>query len=324
MAQAQSFNVVNNREDKTDFLTTVAPEQTPILSGHPKFRAQQATLIEFTADNLENVSFDGVMEGSDQTTHEDKTENRVLLSNRYQEERRAYSVSNIQNMVNVAGVSTEEAFAKAKAMLELKLDLESAIGSTNDLQAGSGLVASKMRGLGAWINSSTSTIDADVRTPSASEGTTSTLTESAFNDVLQSVFETAGSAQDMRLYAGSELQRKVADFTRAEGTTTPTPFVVNSDQSSREIIFSVQFYRGDFANVQIISDLFLGRTSGSGLTTASKQTGYLLTDEMVNVSVWEQPNIVEQVDNGGGPRGFARSILTTVVKNPKGLGKFSG
>ncbi len=324
MAKAESFNVVNNREDKTDLYTIVSPEETPMLSGLPKFRAQTATLIEWTADDYENVSFAGTIEGTDQTTHKDKTENRVLLSNRYQEERRPYAVSNIQNKVDVAGVSDEVSFAQSKAMVELKRDLESALGSNEEVQLGSGAQASKLRGLGKWIDSSNTNIDSSVRTPSASEGTTSTLSESSFNDVLQSVFEQSGSVMDMRLYAGPTLQRKISDFTRAEGNTTPTPFIVNSDQSSREIVFSVQFYRGDFANVQIISDLFLGRTSGSGLTTASKQTGYLVDPDKVHCSVWEDMNIVEQTDNGGGPRGFARGILTSIVKNPKGLGMFSG
>ena len=324
MAQAQSYNVVNNREDLTDLLTTVAPEQTPILSSAPKYRAQNATLMEWTANDLDNPTYTGTQEGQDQTTHGDKTANRVTLSNRYQEERKGYSVSNIQQMNATAGVPDEEAEAKAQSIIELKTNIESAFGSDNDLQAGSGLNNSLLRGLGAWINASTATIDASVRPPAASLGTTSTLTESGFNDVLQSVYDSAGVVQNMKLYAGSTLQRTVSEFTRAEGSTTPTPFIVNSNQSDREIVMSVQFYRGDFANVEVISDQFLGRTSGSAITTASKQRGYLISDDKVSVSVWKAPHIFEQSDEGGGPRGFACGIQTLVVKNPKGLGKFSG
>ena len=58
-----------------------------------------------------------------------------------------------------------------------------------------------MRGLGAWVNNSTSTIPSAVRTPSASIGTTSGLTESGFNDVLQSVFDSSGVVQNMNLFA---------------------------------------------------------------------------------------------------------------------------
>jgi len=323
MAQAESYNVVNNREDLTDLLTTVAPEETPILSGMPKTKAQSATLMEWTTDNYENVDFVGIQEGVDQTTHKDKTALRKRIGNRYQIFRNSYAVTDVQQAVSTAGVPNEEANSKAKALVEMKRSMESAIGSDNDLVAGSGLVPSQMRGLGAWVNASTSTLDAAIRTPAASIGTTSGLTESGFNDVLQSVYESAGQVQDMRLYAGSALQRGISDFTRAEGSVTPTPFQVNSDQSSREIIFSVQFYRGDFANVQIVSDLFLGRTTGTGIDTTSKERGYLLTDAMVNVSMWQAPEIFEQTDEGGGPRGFAHARGTLCVKNPLGLGKFA-
>ena len=323
MAKAESFNQVSNHEDLTELLTTVAPKQTPILSGMPKFRAQTNALFEWTTDDLDNVSFDGVLEGKDQDTHKDQTDAKVRIGNRYQQFRDSYAVSDIQQMSNPAGVSNEEAASKAKAMLQLKLSMESAIGSDNDIQAGTGLATSKLRGLGAWINASTATLDSSIRTPAASIGTTSSLTESGFNDVLQSVYEASGVVQSMSLFAGPTLQRKVSDFTRAEGTTTPTPFTVNSNQAEREIVFSVQFYRGDFANVAVISDQFLGRTSNAAADATSKARGYLLTDEMVNVSVWKAPFIFEQSDEGGGPRGFARSDISLVVKNPKGLGKFA-
>lgn len=324
MAQAQTFNQVINREHKLDLLTTVAPDETPILSGMPKSMAQQATQIEWFADNLETVNIAGTIEGTDQTTFEDKNRNIVRLTNRYQEQRRPYSVSNIEMKVATAGMSDPLAYAKAKCITELKIDLESAIGSDTDVQTGTGLVPSLLRGLGAWINASTTGIDSSVRTPSGSIGTTSTLTESTFNDVLQSVYESSGVVMDMRLYGGTILQRKISGFTRTEGTVTPTPFQVNSDQSSREIIFSVQFYRGDFANVQVISDQFLGRTTGAAASTASKQRGYLMSPEKFSVSVWEQPNIIELSDDGGGPRGFSRAMVTTICKNPKAFGKFAG
>ena len=323
MSKAESFNVVNNHEDLTELLTTVAPEQTPILSSMPKFRAQTNGLIEWTTDDYEEVSFTGVPEGADQTTHKDKSELRERIGNRYQSFRKAYAVSNIQEMSNPSGIGSEEAKAKSKSMIEMKRDCEAAIGSDNDLVAGSSSANSIMRGLGAWINASTASLPESIRTPAASIGTTSSLTESSFNDVLQSVYDASGVVQSMKLFAGTALKRKVSDFTRAEGTTTPTPFVVNSDQASKEIIFSVQFYRGDFANVEMISDQFLGRVTDTAQNTASKERGYLLNEDIVNVSVWKSPYIFEQTDEGGGPRGFSETIKTLVVKNPKGLGKFA-
>lgn len=323
MAKTDTFNATGNREDLTDLLTTVNPEETPMLSGLPKMRAPMATQIEFQMNNYEEVNFDGSVEGSDQTSFADKAKNRVRDSNFVQEQRRAYQVTDIQEMVATAGVPSEVAFAKAQSMIELKRDWESLIGSDQEESAGTSSTPRLLRALGKWIDSGNTNIEAAVRTPAASIGTTSSLTESTFNDVLQSVYEAGGVVQTMTLYAGSGLQRKISDFTRAEGTTTPTPFTVNSNQTDREIIFSVQFYRGDYANVQVVSDLFLGRVSDTAFGTQAKERGYLLTPELVQHSIMKAPFIFENTDEGGGPRGHAKMIATLMVKNPKGLGKFA-
>jgi len=322
MASTASFDATGNREDKTDLLTTVSPEETPMLSGLDKFRGPKANLMEWQTDDNDEVTFDGTIEGSDQTSFDDKAKNRKLLSNRIQEERKPYQVTDIQEMVDTAGVASEVARAKAKSLIELKRNWESLIGSDQELQAGTGGQPHLLRALGKFINSTNTNIDSSVRTPAASIGTTAGMTESQFNDVLQSVYESAGVVQTMRLYAGSGLQRVITNYTRSEGATTPTPFQVNSNQKDREIVFSVQFYRGDYANVQVISDLFLGRVSGVAYDTTAKNRGYLINPEMVKTSVMKAPFIFENTDEGGGPRGHAKMIGSLLCKNPKGLGKF--
>ena len=322
MAKAETFTAVGNREDLTDLLTTVEPEETPMLSGLPKVRAPKATLMEWQMNGYEEVAFDGVIEGTDQSSFDDKARNRVRDGNRLEELRRPYQVTRRQEKVDTAGVGSEVAFAKGQSMIELKRDWESLMGSDQEEQVGTGGQPDLMRAIGKWIDSGNTNIDSAVRTPASSIGTTSTLTESTFNDVLQSVYEAAGTVQTMRLYAGSGLQRKISNFTRAEGTTTPTPFTVNSNQDAREIVFSVQFYRGDYANVQVISDLFLGRVSGTAYDTQAKNRGYLVTPDLVQSGILEAPQIFENSDEGGGQRGFAFMEGTLVCKNPKGLGKF--
>jgi len=323
MASTVSYDVVGLREHLTSFLSTVSPEETPMTSGLPKVMSQKNPLMEWQTDDNEEVNFDGVVEGTDQKTFDDKAKNRVRLGNRYQELRRPYMVSNIhQNMDDVAGVPNEKSRAQSKSLVELKRDFESCIGSDQEVQAGSGASPSLLRALGKWIDSGNTNIDSSIRTPGGNIGTTSGLTESGFNDVLQNTYEQSGIVSSYRLYANTNLQRAISNFTRAEGTTTPTPFIVNSDQSSKEIIFSVQFYRGDFANVQVISDIFVGRSSDTALATAAKDRGYLITPEAVQISMTAAPSIFENTDEGGGPRGFAKVVATLVCRNPKHLGKF--
>jgi hypothetical protein len=55
---------VSNREDLSDILTILAPEETPVLSSLAKTRAS-AVQYEWTVDKLAAVSTAGISEGVD-------------------------------------------------------------------------------------------------------------------------------------------------------------------------------------------------------------------------------------------------------------------
>ena len=55
---------ISNREDLTDTLTILAPEETPVLSSASKQKAN-ATFVEWTVDSLASPSTDGITEGAD-------------------------------------------------------------------------------------------------------------------------------------------------------------------------------------------------------------------------------------------------------------------
>jgi hypothetical protein len=57
-------SAVSNREDLTDVLTILAPEETPILSSANKQRAS-ATFVEWTVDSLAAPVTAGIREGAD-------------------------------------------------------------------------------------------------------------------------------------------------------------------------------------------------------------------------------------------------------------------
>jgi len=324
MPSATSYNTVGNREDILDLVETVDPEKTPMFSSLAKTRSPKALFLEWQTDVLDNPTFAGVVDGTDVSAFDNKAANRVRIGNRVQTFRRPYQVSRLQEMVETAGVPSEFGRSKAKAITELKIDIESALGSDTEVQTGSGAQPDLLRGLGKWINSSNANIDASIRTPSASEGTTSTLTEATYNTVVQSTYEESGMSQNFRQFSGPTLQNKITNFARAEGSTTATPLQVVSDSKSKELVFSITRYVSDFGTIDVIPDLFLARTEGAALATGGKQRGYLINPSMVSVSLMENPTTYELEDQGGGKRGFAEAVLTLCVKNPKGLGKFSG
>ena len=73
-------SAVSNREDLTDVLTILAPEETPILSSANKSKAN-ATFVEWTVDGLSAPDTAGIREGADVTTFTDKFSGRARLGN---------------------------------------------------------------------------------------------------------------------------------------------------------------------------------------------------------------------------------------------------
>ena len=333
MAQATTYNVSGDREDLTNFLTILEPEDTPKLSMFAKVGNQTNTYKEWQVDTLANVDFGGLIEGQDVQSFNNESANRSRIGNYVQEFRRTWMVSNLQEASNPAGISSEVGQSKTKAALEIKRSIEAAIGSDNEMQQGTGLLPWKFRGLGKWVQATAQSVNpvpAAFLTPSASIDSTATgsLTESLFNDVFQSIFQVVGGKRSYTLFAGPSLKRAISNFQRAtDATNTVNTYRVTQDASDNKIDLNVQIYNGDFHTVTIIPDMFNGLLDGASVTSPTNQQkarGYVVNPELMGISYMIGMEATELENKGGGRRGFVHAALTLMVKNPKGLGKFAG
>ena len=251
MATAASYNVAGNREQILDVLTILEPEETPVVSMAKKLPAS-ATFVEWQVDNLSAPAFSGVAEGEDVTSFDNKVINRTKLGNYVQKFRRQWMVSDIQELVNTAGVSSEVANSEAKSMRELKRDLESAICSVQDRQSEAGAgTPYKTRGLGKWLanggtaGAAPSDLPSAYQMPSASLDSTATVLESHFNAVVQSRYETVGNAgAKLTLVAAPDLKAQISNFTRSEGTSREINYIVTQEATTKQVTLSVNVYDG--------------------------------------------------------------------------------
>jgi hypothetical protein len=333
MAQATSYNTVGNREDLTDFLTILEPEDTPLLSTLNKSKGQSNVRQEWQMDGLGPVNTAGVPEGQDIQAFTNQVANRARTGNNTQLFQESWMVSKLQAASNPAGVSDEVANSKEKAMRVVKRSIEATIGSDNEIQSDTGTVGYKMRALGKYIQAtahSVEVIPAAYLTPAASIDTTATasLTEPLFNDVFQSAFQAVGGARSYTLFAGPSLKRAVSNFQRATGAAgTTKTYMVTQDATEKKISLNVTFYDGDFHTVTVVPTLFNGLLDGAQPGTPTNQQkarGYVINPDLVSLSYMIGLGSHELEDQGGGRRGFVDAALTLVVKNPKGLGKFAG
>ena len=329
MATATSYNVAGNREQILDVLTILEPEETPVVSMAKKLPAS-ATFVEWQTDNLSAPAFDGVGEGEDVSSFSNKVINRTKLGNYVQKFRREWMVSDIQELVNTAGVSSEVANSEAKSMRELKRDLESAICSVQDRQAeaGSG-TPYKTRGLGKWLanggaaGAAPSDLPSAYQLPSASLDSTATVLESHFNAVVQSRYETVGNAgARLTLIAAPDLKAQISNFTRADTSSNDSTYSVTQDATTKQVTLSVNVYDGDFGLVNIVPSLFNNRTSGSN--TIDDDWGYLIDPELIGLFVLKAESNTELENQGGGRRGYTDVIAGLACFNPLGFGVFEG
>ena len=313
---------VSNREDLTDILTILAPEETPVLSSASKTKAN-STFVEWTVDTLDSPSTVGTAEGADVTAFTDKFAGRARLGNYVQKFRRDYMVSDLQDAVESVGPA-KTAQAEAKALRELKRDIEATLCSNNDRSAedGAGTVY-KLRGLGDWIDSAgPSDVPAAYRTPAASiNAAGTTFNETALNNLITSVYRVNGTTNNMMLVADTALRRVISDFARLDpdGIGPDTSIRnVNYNGSSAKIKLSVELYQSDHGIVSIVN-----MNPDCAPDTVNKDTGYLIQSEYVSVAELIPTGSTRLPNLGGGERGLVDATLTLCVKHPGAHGKIT-
>lgn len=317
-AKTGTGSAISNREDLSNELAILAPEETPILSLCSKGKAT-STFSEWTVDSLAAPATTGISEGSDVTSFSDKFANRARLGNYVQLMRRDYLVSNLQQAVTSVGPANI-AQAESKSMREIKRDIEATIASNNEMTVENGAgTPYGMRGLGKWIQSTaqaTNPVPVDYRTPSGSV-ISSTISESSFNGLIGSIFAKNGEMNSLTLVANVALRQLISGFTRATPASAGVTYHVNQDATSKAITLSVNLYDSDFGLVKIING------NPSCMPTDNTNVGYVINPKYLGFNTLIPMGGTRLENQGGGERGFVDVAGTLVVKHPQAHGKIA-
>ena len=338
MASANSYSnpstTGGNREDLRDVLTILEPEQTPVVSAMRKGPGPKGTFTEVLADELATPSTEGQPEGKDIGSFTNKAAKRQRFGNYIQIASRDFGVSDVQMLVDTAAVSNEYDYAKMKTLREMKRDIEATICSNNDRQSGNGNDAWKTRGLFKWTASGRTDgsdtgsdsdhmtravcadIPAEYRTPVEQDiDAAGNLTEAKLNGVLQSLFETHSAKKTYMGVFGPEVVEKIDNFTRIEPTANTRRYTINERADTKTINLEVKIFNSSFGRVNVIPSVFLNHNG----TTFDTDAGLILDLDLLELQYMEPLTVRNLDDEGGGPRGFAKTIYSLCCKNPKGL-----
>jgi hypothetical protein len=331
------LTVKGQKQDLSDALVLIEPGDTPIFSLCKKGQEPANVLYQWPVDAYDSANTDGVLANASVSTFSDKHANRELLSGRVQKIRRAFQVDDfVENVADLAGVGKRQAFNKAaaKSLVELKIDIESILGSDNDSVVASGSqtsggVANKTRGLGSWISNSAqadtaTAVPAAFRTPSASINTTvpTSLTEANVIDLLESMFTERRQRRNYDLVCGTALKKAFSGFIRTQSASTNVMSSVRTftqDAESKKIVSVIDIYESDFGTLALHPSVYLGGDDA----TSKAARGYVLDMDMVEIRFNRKPQMQKLPVDGAGPRGYVDAILGVACLNPRVLGKFA-
>ena len=250
-----TFDAKGIREDLSNIITNIAPEETPYLSNIRK-ESISNSLFEWQTDTLAAAAANKQLEGDDVTSFDSVTAT-VRLQNYAQISRKTIVLSATEEVVNKAGRKSELAYQIAKRSSELKRDQEFTMLNGAVAAAGNTTTARGTASLQAFIktNYDMQTNGANpsyttVPTGARSDGNVRTFTETILKNVIQQVWTSGGTPKI--LMTGPVNKQRVSGFAGIASAR----YNINGGDRPATIIGAADIYVSDFGQVSVIAQRF--------------------------------------------------------------------
>ena len=216
---ATTVSQIGNREDLTDILERVAPENTPLSSNIKEGKKAKAIFHEWQLEDLDSPdATNASLEGDDTSTFGEN--NTVRVGNICQIIKKPYSISRTQEKVDKAGRKSEIARHRMLKGIEAKRDFEARIIGNYASNNESGSTPRRCGGVLAWIETNTSRGSGGADggyssgvVAAATNGTQRAFAESQVKTVMQSIFNESGEAKKRYMYMGAAHKQGFSAFT---------------------------------------------------------------------------------------------------------------
>jgi hypothetical protein len=250
-----TFDAKGIREDLSNIITNIAPEETPYMSNIGR-ESISNSLFEWQTDTLAAAAANKQLEGDDVSSF-DAVVATVRLQNYAQISRKTIVLSATEEVVNKAGRRSELSYQIAKRGSELKRDQEFTMLNGAVAAAGNTTTARGTASLGAFIktnvdmqtngtNPSYTTLPNSART----DGNVRTFTETILKNVIQQVWAAGGTPKI--LMTGPVNKQRVSGFAGIASSR----FNIDGGVKPATIIGAADVYVSDFGNVQVVPNRF--------------------------------------------------------------------
>lgn len=250
-----TFDAKGIREDLSNVITNIAPEETPYMSNIGR-ESVSNSLYEWQTDTLASAAANKQLEGDDVTSFDAVTAT-VRMQNYAQISRKTIVLSATEETVNKAGRKSELAYQIAKRGAELKRDQEFTMLNGAVAAAGNSTTARGTASLGAFVktnvdmqtngaNPSYTTLPNSART----DGNVRTFTETILKNVIQQVWSAGGTPK--MLMTGPVNKQRVSGFSGIASSR----FNIDGGAKPATLVGAVDIYVSDFGNIQVIANRF--------------------------------------------------------------------
>lgn len=298
-----SYDSVGIREDLSNVIYNVSPEETPLYSKAKKTSAKN-TLVEWQTDSLRASAANAHIEG-DATAGEARGAT-TRLGNYTQIFKNAVVVPDTDEGLDKAGRAKEVAYQTLKIAKEQKLDIEKALFDNNARVAGGSSTARELAGVPAWLVTNTDFGATGANptgdgTDARTDGTQELFTQDRFDSVMQSIWEEGGKPDTV--YLSAFQMNKALGFT---GNNNQRSSVQAGDE---RVIKSLAVYVTPWGTVEFMPS----RENRS-------RDVFIMQDNMWEVAVLRPTKNVALAKTGDNTTRQVVTELTLCAKNEKANG----
>jgi len=298
-----SYDAVGIREDLSDVIHDVSPEDTPFYSACGKSKARN-TYHEWQTDALRSSAANAHIEG-DATAAEARTAT-TRLGSYTQIFKNAVIIPGTDEGLDKAGRAKEMAYQTLKIAKEQKLDIEKALFANNARVAGDSSTARELAGLPSWIvtnidEAGDATAATGNGTDARTDGTAAAFSQTRFDSVMQSIWESGGNPDTVYLTA---FQMNVA--LAFDGNNNQRS---NITAESEKVIKHMSVYVTPWGTVKFVPSR---EQRGSDV--------FVVQDDMFEVAVLRPTKNEALAKDGDYEKRQVLTELTLVSKNEKASG----
>lgn len=307
------YDLKGDREDLIDKIYNTSPTETPVTSAIGRTKASN-TYHEWQRDSLAAANKDNALIDGDDFSADALTATE-RIGNYCQIFAKKPSVSRRANVVKKAGRAAEMAYQKAKAMLEIKRDIEAAVLSNNPAVAGNSSTASKLGGLGVQVYSNvshggagaTAAHTSGAPTTAVTAGTNRSFTETLLKTVVQSAYTNSGSVPNMVVMSPSHK----TTFSTFAGIAVNRYQIGKKEQA--RVIGGADIYMSDFGELEIVPHYIM-----SGSTDV-----FLLNPEYVELAFLDTFRDEQMGKTGDSDKLLVTADVTLAVRAEKACAKLA-